>query len=158
MYGNSSTGISYDTRSVNSGVLLVLNPSYSWLKPVAVPKLKIPVCPTIYPYWRVNTRVHTFPKSISSMWNVNSFVHCLKSDFVSIFYDDNHDATRASLHIYIYIYIYSAIVVIPFVSLEAIESFIVVILFHQRKFCIVWNWYISKILKSWKMFWAYSKW
>ena len=42
-------------------------------------EVKEPNFPTIS--WRENKQVHTFPKCISAMWNANSLVQELNSDF-----------------------------------------------------------------------------
>ena len=56
---------------------------------MAIPRLKILVCPNICPKLEVeNWWIHTCPKSISALWNANSLVQDLLA--VSISLDSNH--------------------------------------------------------------------
>ena len=61
------------TMSVFKQSIISLNSSLPSPRLVAIPRLKSPVCHTINHSWRENSWIHTFPKGISAIWNVNSF-------------------------------------------------------------------------------------
>ena len=67
------------TRSFLRGVKLRYIQSFPFLRLVARPSLKIPVCLTIYPQLRDDRWIYVFSTGIRTKWNANNFVQDLNS-------------------------------------------------------------------------------
>ena len=80
IFTNPSARVGYDTRSIFKPSLTGLNSEFSFSYTSCFSKAEELQSALLFTHsWRENNWIHTFPKSISAMWNAISLVQDLNS-------------------------------------------------------------------------------